>query len=342
MVFGLSVLLMPPSCISQASESFLLPDQKSAAARVVVVHDNQATELFQPRIDKMFRMVSRGLTNVTSQADVRRAWHSLVSTQDIIGLKVYSAAGPTSGTRPGVVAAVVETLLEAQIPTNHIVIWDKRLIDLKNSGFFDLARRYGVSVEACSAAGYDTNVFYDTPLLGHLIWGDVEFGRLTENVGRKSYVSKLVTGKITKHVSISPLLNHNTAGVCGNLYSLALGSVDNTLRFDVDYNRLATGVPEIYALPVLSDRAVLHIVDALICQYLGEQTTLLHYSTTLNELRFSKDPVALDVLSVQELERQRKAMGISWRTNNLELFQNASLLELGTSDTKNIRVEVYH
>ena len=100
-------------------------------------------------------------------------------------------------------------------------------------------------------------------------------------------------------------------------------------------------MPEIYALPALGDHVVLNIVDALICQYQGEQTTLLHYSTVLNQLRFSKDPVALDLLSIQELDKQRRAAGISSsHTNSMELFENASLLELGTSDPQNIRIEM--
>jgi len=53
-------------------------------------------------------------------------------------------------------------------------------------------------------------------------------------------------------------------------------------------------VPEIYALPVLSDRVALNIVDALICQYQGEERSLLHYTAALNQLRFSRDPVALE------------------------------------------------
>jgi hypothetical protein len=291
-------------------------------------------------VDRVRAMVVRGLTHLTGKSNATEAWRSLVSTQDILGLKVYSAPGSMSGTRPAVVAAIVQTLLEARVPTNHIIVWDRRLVDLKQAGFMELGARYGVAVQACSTAGYDPNTFYDTPLLGHLLWGDLEFGRESENVGRKSYVSKLVTGRITKIINITPLLNHHTAGVSGNLYSLAIGSVDNTLRFDVDSGRLASAVPEIYALAVLGDRVVLNIVDALICQYQGEQTTLLHYSTTLNELRFSKDAVALDVLSIRELEKQRKAAGMLSPTNTMELFQNASLLELGTSELRNVRVEV--
>jgi hypothetical protein len=148
-----------------------------------------------------------------------------------------------------------------------------------------------------------------------------------------------VTQQITKIINITPLLNHNVASVSGNLYSLVSGSVDNFTRFESDPTRLATAIPEIYALTNLSDHVVLNIVDALICQYEGSERGLLHYSATLNELRFSKDPVALDILSLQDLERQRKATGAPTVKPNLDLYHNASLLELGVSDPKRIRVE---
>jgi hypothetical protein len=210
----------------------------------------------------------------------------------------------------------------------------------------DLAARYGIRVEGSANAGYDEATAYspERPILGQLVWGDVEFGRKGDGVGRRSFVSRLLTQDITKIISIAPLLNHNTAGVHGHLYSLAMSSVDNFIRFENDLARLSTAVPEIYALPWLSDRVVLNITDALICQYEGEQRGLLHYSAALNELRFSKDPVALDVLSLRELERTRLASNIPIPryhslTNQLELLQNAALLELGVSDEGKIKVE---
>ncbi|HLP77025.1 MAG TPA: DUF362 domain-containing protein, partial [Candidatus Paceibacterota bacterium] len=131
---------------------------------------------------------------------------------------------------------------------------------------------------------------------------------------------------------------HNQVGVAGTLYSLALGSVDNTKRFENDSSRLASAVPEIYALPALSDRVALNIVDALICQYEGEERSLLHYSTPLNQLRFSRDPVALDALSLQELDRQRQRAEVPPVKVNTDLYSNAALLELGICDPKKIRV----
>lgn len=307
--------------------------------RVVVVQDPQATELFLPRPDRVRAMAERGITALTGKATVADAWRSVVSTQDVVGIKVYAAPGPTGGTRPAVAAAVVEGLLAAGLPPRHIVVWDRHASDLRDAGFFDLADRYGVRVEGAADAGYDGKTYYENSLLGNLTWGDLEFGKTGGGVGRNSYVSKLVSRTLTKIINLSPLLNNNLAGVCGNLYSLAFGSVDNTRRFESDARLMATAVPEIYALPALSDHVALSIVDGLLCQYEGGEVTMLHYAATLNQLRFSRDPVALDVLSLQELDRQRRFAGMLPQKPPLELYQNASLLELGVSDVNKIKVE---
>jgi hypothetical protein len=284
-------------------------------------------------------MVDRAITNLTGLASVPEAWRSLVSTQDIVGIKVFSLPGPNSGTRLAVVAAVVEGLLASGLPPKHVIVWDKQITDLRLAGFFDLARRYGIRIVGSAQAGYDENTFYDSALIGNLVWGDVEFGKKGNGIGRKSFVSSLVCKEITKIINIPPLLNHNLAGVSGNLYSLTSGSVDNFARFESDPGRLAAAIPELYALAALSDHVVLNIVDALICQYEGGERGLLHYSATLNELRFSRDPVALDVLSIQELDRQRTYSHAPEIKPSLDLYGNAALLELGVNDLKRIQVD---
>lgn len=308
-------------------------------ARVVVVSDPQATEAYCPRPDVVRGMVDRGLAYFTGKPGVAEAWKSLVTTQDMVGIKVFSLPGPNSGTRPAVVSALVEGLLAAGLPPSHIVVWDKQTTDLRLAGFFELGERYGVRVAGSAQAGYDSTNAYDSALIGSLVWGDSEFGKTGAGVGRKSFVSRLVTQQITKIVNVTPLLNQNLAGVSGNLYGLAVGSVDNVARFEADATRLATAIPEIYNLPALSDRVVLNVVDALLCQYEGSERGLLHYSVALNELRFSRDPVALDVLSIQDLERQRKASAAPEEKPNLDLYNNASLLELGVSDLKRVHID---
>lgn len=308
--------------------------------RVVVVSDARATEAFKPQPEIVRALVQRGITNFTKRADTAAAWRSLVGTQDVIGIKVFSTPGAQVGTRPSVVAGVVEGLLAAKIPAHQIIIWDRQLSDLRAAGFVELAREYGVRAAGAVEAGWDETQFYEFALLGQLSFGDLEFQKKEDGVGRRSYVTKLLTTNITKIISVTPLLNHNSIGVCGNLYSLALGSVDNTMRFEGDARRLAQAVPEIFALPAIGERVVLNIVDALVCQYQGEQSLRLHDSIALNQLRFSTDPVALDVFSVQEInaQRVRAAEAMAARTNRLDLYRNAALLELGSADASKIEL----
>ena len=315
-------------------------------SQVVIVHDANATQAYKPRQDVVRRMVTAGVTNLTRAGTASAAWKKWIGTNDTVGIKVHSTPGPDTGTRPAVVAAIIEQLIEFGLPPSKIIIWDRQRGDLRQAGFFALATKYGVRVEGSINAGFDSATFYspDRPVIGPLIWSDLEFGKKADDAGRKSFVSKLVAREITKIVVITPLLNHNTAGVFGHLLSLALGSVDNTLRFENDLLHLKTAVPEIYALPSLSDRVVLCITDALVCQYEGEQRGLLHYSAAINELRFSQDPVALDLLSLRELERQRvqSAQPVPHHislTSQMELLENAGLLELGTTEDARIRVQ---
>jgi hypothetical protein len=310
-------------------------------SHVCEVEDPGAIANFQPDEDIVRQMVERGITRFTHKDSAADAWRSVVSPKDMLGIKVCSAAGLLSGTRPAVVAAVVRGLIAAGMPKDHIIIWDKHADDLRLAGFFRLGAELGVRVVGCDQDGYDPNSFYnpDTAVIGNLVWGDLEFGKKGDGIGRKSYVAKLVSHQITKIISIAPLLNLESCGVSGHLYSLTMGSVDNTLRFDGDAERMSVAVPEIYALPVLGDKVVLNITDALIGQYEGGASTLLQYSTVLNQLWFSRDPVALDTLATKELERERKAHASDMYPLHLDLYSNAVLLQLGVNDPARIMVD---
>ena len=307
----------------------------------MIVENANAISNFQPDENVVQTMVNLAITNFTGKATAAEAWRSLVSTQDVVGIKVFSAAGELSGTRPIVVAAVINGLLDAGLPATNIIIWDKHADDLRAAGFFKLAAQLGVRAAGAMETGYDPTNFYnpDNAVVGYLLYGDLEFGKKGEGVGRKSFVSLLVSRQITKIISIAPLLNENEIGACGQLYSLALGGVDNTFRFESDADRLAVAVPEIYALPALGDRVALDITDALIGQYEGSSRGLLQYSFVLDQLWFSRDPVALDTLAIKELEHERRALDAPEFKPNLELYANAALLQLGVNDPAKIQVE---
>ena len=310
-----------------------------AHGQVWVIEDARATQTYNAQAEVVKGMVEHGLSAVTGTKNPKEAWLSLVNTQDVIGLKVHSAPGLTSGTRRPVVAGVIEGLLKAGVPAKQIIIWDRKISDLRLAGFTALVDQYGVRLEGSADEGYDEAQFYESPLLGTLIWGDKEFGLKGEGIGRKSFVSKLVTTNITKLISITPLLNHNVTGVYGAVAGMALSSTDNIRRFELDPPRLANAIPELYALQAISDKVVLNIVDGLICQYQGEERSLLHYSSALNQLWFSHDPVAVDVMAILELERQQKKASAPGTRPIMEIYHNAELLDLGIANPDRVRID---
>ena len=236
------------------AETLSTPPPVAARTRIVRVHDGRATKAFEPDETRVAAMFNRALLLQTRQTNVVRAWRSLVSTQDMVGIKVVAAPGPRAGTRVTVAAAAIAGLIEAGVPAKHVIVWDKHLPDLEIGGFRSLVERYQIRMAGSAEAGYDATVFYENALIGNLLWGDLEFGKKGENIGRRSFVSTLLSGQITKIVNIAPLLNHNVAGVNGCLYSLATGSVDNYLRFEAASDRMATGLPELFAMPALGDK----------------------------------------------------------------------------------------
>ena len=336
-----SVLWVPFLISGIDAQSSDLSDPPLAAnfsAQAVFVHHPQATETYIPQAPIVERMVDQGLGQLWGTPSTREGWRQRITPSDTIGLRIHSSTGKTSGSRPAVVAAIIQSLINAGHPAGQIIVWDRQLSSLRAAGYLSLRDRFGVRVLGARDLGYDGDASYESPLIGTLIWGDHEFGEKGEGKGRRSFVSSLITQQISKIVNIVPLLNHNRAGVNGCLFGLAMASVDNTLRFQVEPSRLAVAIPEINALPDLGDRVILNVVDALIAQYQGETQGRLQDSVVLNQLRFSTDPVALDCLSLEALTDLRRLKGIDPGPDYRELYENASLLELGVSDLSSIRV----
>ena len=315
----------------------------NAVARVVLAQGENLFDAYLAHDDRVEEIFNRGLLHFTRTTNVSAAWRSLVATNDTVGIKVFAQPGPLNGTHPAIIAAIARGLLAAGLPPDHIIIWDKHARDLQTSGFFKLGAALGVRVASAVETGYDEKTFYlpDSPVIGQLNWGDLEFGRTNadHNLGKKSFVTKLVSQQITKLISVAPLINENDAGTCGHFFSLALGSVDNTRSFEGDAHRLAVALPELIALPQIGDRTVLYITDALLGQYQGGPASFLQYSTILQQLWFSHDPVALDTLALKELARERAAAMTPPTQSNLEIYTNATLLQLGFSNPNRIQIE---
>lgn len=199
---GFRVSAVPVAATTSATNA---STQTPAKARIHAISDPRATSAFIPDPEVVRKLVDRGLLALSGKTNTAIAWKVWVKPTDVVGFKVISAPGTLTGTRPAVVEALVESLIQSGHSAQRIVIWDRQARDLKTAGFQELARRLGVRCVATTDAGWDGNQFYEAAAQGKLVYGDLEFGKGDRfAVGRRSHVSKLLTQDVTRIIPVTP------------------------------------------------------------------------------------------------------------------------------------------
>lgn len=287
------------------------------------------------------RMVDSLVCNVTGASSVAKAWRSLVSPNDRVGIKVSAAGRSVSGTNPEMVDAIVEGLTEAGIPPGNIIVWDKSLEDLLAAGYVKGGTRY-VLEGIDPKSGYDQQSQVSAPLLGKLIWGDSKFGDLRgsrlvdllasgEQLSSQSYFAKVLTMKVTKVINVPSLTDSYLTGINGGIVNMTLLNIDNWRRFAKSASSGDSYISEIYADPKIRDKVVLTFLDGLILQYAGGPFPDPNFCVENCVIFASTDVVAIDATAarlIEEVRRANKMPSIKLMTTYL---QAASQLGLGES-----------
>jgi hypothetical protein len=326
--------------------------------RVVEVHHPGAlraaknargyTERNRPAVKAM---IDRGMTELAGSEDVVGAWRRFFSPGDRVGIKVVPVGRPDSISSYEVVLEVIDGLRSAGVRPGDILVFERYRNEFVGCGYHDILPD-GVHWECSSAryddlqleidgqlpgqpaedhvAGYDPDVFrevaYCHPL--HDPRDDRRF---------RSHLSTIVTRKVDKFVTIPVLKDHRSSGVTLALKNLSHGLVNNVCRSHILYgrkrpaaepggtlNQCGTFIPTMAALPATRARAVLHILDGLIGTWEGgPQTSNKTFATwPYSSLLFATDPVALDHIGWEIIDRKRMtegwpavaAMGLDART----------------------------
>jgi hypothetical protein len=290
-------------------------------------------------------MVDRLLLGVTGQPDIAKAWSSLVSPNEKIGIKISAAGGELFTTHRDVVNAIVDSLAAAGHQRQNIVVWDRHLDGIKEAGY----RAEGYQLMAIEPrTGYDEAAVFSSPLMGTLIWGDLKYiprhgenplETDSENTSSVSHFAKILSSRVTKIINVPVLSDSGATGIAGCLYNVTLPNIDNWRRF-TQYGRLgAGGIAELYNHPMVRGKVVLNIMDGLVAAYAGGPEAHPNYAVHHATLLASKDPVAMDAIALRTLEQLRSARKfppIAERAAHVEI---AAQLGLGNADAARIELK---
>lgn len=285
------------------------------------------------------RMVDSLVCAVTLRATAAEGWKTLVTLQDVVGIKVAASGRSVSGTNPEVVDAIAKGLIAAGISPKNIIVWDRNREDLIAAGFREDSQLYQLQwIDPRN--GYDAEAQVSAPVLGKLIWGDSQFGkkgegrlvdRLTggEQLSSRSFYAKVLSQTVTKIINVPSLSDSFMTGINGGIINMTITNIDNWRRFA----RASTGgdsyLSEVYADPMIKDKVVLTILDGLILQYAGGPAPSPNFTAEYFSLFASKDVVAIDATAIRLIDELRMANKLPSVRDQSAWLQSAAELSLG-------------
>lgn len=323
-----------------------LRSEERSSAVVYVVTDPGSIDRFEARPETVRRMVDSLMVAATGQSNVADAWRSLVSPDDTVGIKVSTAGGRLFSTHTAVVDAIADGLRKAGVDPQHIVVWDRDGAALEEAGFRTGSRYVVRATEPVT--GYDRDLQVSSPLLGKLIWGDVDFitrsvdpfGKPyeTEQLSTVSYLSRVLKD-VTKVINVPVMSTTSSVGVGGCLYNMTVRNVDNWRRFTSPPAYGDPYIAEMYADERIGGKVIFNIMDGLIAQYAGGPAFSPLYSVHHRSLYASKDPVALDTIALLELDEWRKGVKLPPISERSEFLKTAELYKLGIFTPEKIELK---
>lgn len=313
---------------------------------VYALHNPDSIKQYKTNPRVVREMVNRLVMAVTGQPDVAKAWGSLVSPGERIGIKISAAGGDLFTTHHDVVNAIVDGLAAAGHPRSSIVVWDRAVGGIKEAGYRSAVDGYQVKA-IMPHDGYDPKATQSAPVVGKLVWGDFEFvgdtGKMpivadAEATSNVSHFSKIISSEVDKVINVPVMSVSETNGIAGCIYNMTIPNIDNWRRFAQGSRFGAESLAEIYANPLIANKVVFNLMDGLIAQYAGGPQPQPNYAVHHGTLYASKDPVALDAIALRKLEEWRKRGNLRSVEPVAAYIDFAGQLGLGNSATNRIEV----
>jgi uncharacterized protein (DUF362 family) len=313
---------------------------------VYAVHNADAIKDYEANPRVVREMVNRLVLAVTGQSELIRAWASLVSPSDRVGIKICAAGGELFTTHHAIVNAIVDDLAAAGHPRSSIIVWDRSLGGVKEAGYRPGSDGYQLKSIA-PRDGYDAKAVVSAPLAGKLVWGDFEYvgdtGKMplladAEATSNVSHFSKIISSEVDKVINVPVMSVSETNGIAGSIYNMTIPNIDNWRRFAQGSRFGAESLAEIYAHPLIAKKVVFTLMDGLIAQYAGGPQPQPNYAVHHATLYASRDPVALDAMTLRRLEEWRKRGSLRPVGSVAAYIDFASQLGLGNSATNRIEV----
>jgi uncharacterized protein (DUF362 family) len=292
-IYSVTRLVYPTDGIAEA---------RSQESSVVIARDKSVIDdNFKVDPGVVRKMLDDAVTKLAGTKSVSSAWKKYFRSDDIVGIKVNTLSGRWMSSHPELVAAIVDGLVSAGV--KDIIIWDKHNRELQEAGF--RINRKSPNAPKCFGTSPDPTIGYEK---------DIKmYGSIASKLSRiASYCTAFVNVPVLKH--------HTMAGVTLSLKNW-FGAIHNPNKYHFEYvgdkKKMVAAcnyIPDLnsmlFSASGLSKRQPLIICDGIMSQYDKGPGYRPNEAWKYSGLMVSSDPVALDRIGVQIIEKKRHEAGL--------------------------------
>jgi hypothetical protein len=283
----------------------------------------------------------------------RTGRHLIPAAHKKVGLKIYSDSGPGLATPFGLVRAVIAALERRGFKTGNIFLVGLNQLRMRLTGYLPslatgVSRFPGHPTYVLeSGRYYDPQWFYDSPLpsrfdpVSNERAAEVAAGgkaHTTLEEDRKSFLATPLFLEADFWINLPVYTDHPVLGVNGALVSATLWNASNTFRFFRSPATAPAAVAEMAAIPELREGWVLTLTSLEYYQFIGGPYFNSLYTVSEPRLWMSADPVLLDALMLDRIDRWRRLNGFEpVPEDDARLLEFAQQLGVGRKNAKNVQ-----
>jgi len=297
-------------------------ERTSLRSRVILAEDKRFMTVNGTADASFINMaIDSALLKITHSEKPLDAWSSLFNKNDIVGIKLNCLAGKKFSPHTEIVEAVINGIKSAGVRENNIILFERFNRELENAGFNIRRRSNGFrcfGTDDLPSGGYDSKP------------------RIIGSVG--SCFSRIASSFCTAIVNVPVLKDHDLAGVSIGMKNF-FGIIHNPNKYhDGNCNPY---VADLNSHPYIKDKLRLIVCDALKAQYHGGPAFKPQWAWEFRGMLIGTDPVALDRVGTQIIERKRNEVNMSSLKEagrEPKYIQTAARLGLGVDDPSLIDV----
>jgi len=282
--------------------------------RVVSVDHPSSIVSGQYQREPVRQMIQKGMMELTGAGTPAEAWRVFFEPGDVVGIKLNPVGQPHVISAPEVLHEIVDGLKLAGVKPRDIVAYDRYRRQFVSAGFdkwLPEGVRWSWATDdyhplQLDMDGYDADNYMELPLV-------LPKGNPADPHHRRSYVARFLTKEVNKMVNLCVLKHHQSAGITLALKNMSHGLVNNVSRSHSSptLNTCGTFIPAVVDIPVIRQKAVLHMLDGIEGAYHGGPGGKVgKYMWYPKTLYFATDPVALDKIGWRIIDEKRKAAGM--------------------------------